>query len=196
MQLFINHRQDNWVDWIALAEFSYNNKIHTATQMSPFYAAHGYHPRMGFELHQTFKSESAEEFGNRMTKTHEEAQSALVCSRDKMKRFGDQRRIDAPEYKVGDLVWLSVENLDIKVPSRKLAHKRVGPFPIIEIISPNAVKLKLPAFYKIHPVINVSRLSLYHTPTKGQTAPPPPPPIVVEGEKQWEVEEILDSRMH
>lgn len=87
MRLFINHRQDNWVDWISLAEFSYNNKIHSATQMTPFYASHGYNPRMGFEPRTTFKSESAEEFGNRIKKIHEEAQSALVRSREEMKRY-------------------------------------------------------------------------------------------------------------
>lgn len=102
-----------------------------------------------------------------------------------------------PQYKIGDKVWLNVQHLDLKVPTKKLAHKRLGPFPITQVVSSNAMRLKLPKSYKIHDVINVSRLLPYHPPTiPGQEAPPPPPPIEIEGEKEYEVEEILDSRIY
>ena len=32
-----------------MAEFAYNNKIHTAAKISPFKANYGQDPRMGFE---------------------------------------------------------------------------------------------------------------------------------------------------
>ena len=56
------------------------------------------------------------------------------------------------------------------------------------------MKLKLPASYKIHDVINVSRLRLYKEPTAGQHATPPEP-VEVEGQPEYEVEEVLDSRL-
>jgi transposase InsO family protein len=31
LQIFVNHQQDNWADWIPIAEFSYNNHVHSAT---------------------------------------------------------------------------------------------------------------------------------------------------------------------
>ena len=34
--MFVSHRQNDWPEWIACAEFAYNNKVHTATQVSPF----------------------------------------------------------------------------------------------------------------------------------------------------------------
>ncbi|KAH8153128.1 uncharacterized protein LAJ45_02715 [Morchella importuna] len=47
---------------------------------------------------------------------------------------------------------------------------------------------------KIHPVFHVSLLS----PEAGNPLPgqqlSPPPPVEIEGEEEWEVEEILDSR--
>ena len=52
LQLFVSHRQDDWPEWIAIAEFSYNNKIHTTMHVSPFFANYRYHPRMGTEPHQ------------------------------------------------------------------------------------------------------------------------------------------------
>ena len=36
LQLFINQRQDNWVKLPPLAEFQYNNHVHSATQQPPF----------------------------------------------------------------------------------------------------------------------------------------------------------------
>ena len=111
-----------------------------------------------------------------------------------MQRYADFSRGDAPEYKIGDKVWLSTKNLNINRPTRKLAERQLGPFTIVKIISPNAMKLKLPSSFRIHDVINVSRLRPYKPPTPGQMTTPPEP-IEIEGEPEYEVEEVLDSRL-
>jgi len=49
LRMFISHRQNNWLEWIACAEFTYNNKIHMAMHILPFYANYGMNPRMGIE---------------------------------------------------------------------------------------------------------------------------------------------------
>ena len=59
-------------------------------------------------------------------------------------------------------------------------ERQLGPFEVIKIMSPNAVKLKLPASFQIHDVINVSRVSPYKPPVAGQSSVPPEP-IDVEG---------------
>ena len=33
---YINYQQDNWMEWLAAAEFQYNNKKHTVTGRTPF----------------------------------------------------------------------------------------------------------------------------------------------------------------
>jgi len=75
---------------------------------------------------------------------------------------------------------------------RKLTEHQLGPYKIIKIISSNAVKLKLPASFKIHDVINVSCICLYHPPVAGQSIIPPKP-VTVEGTPECKVEEIMDS---
>ena len=50
--LFVNERQDDWDELLPLAEFQYNNHVHSATQQTPFMLDSGRHPRMGFEPHQ------------------------------------------------------------------------------------------------------------------------------------------------
>jgi len=36
LRVFIDHRQEQWPDWLGMAEFAYNNKIHAATKVLPF----------------------------------------------------------------------------------------------------------------------------------------------------------------
>jgi len=33
---YVNYQQDNWMDWLAAAEFQYNDKKHAATGRTPF----------------------------------------------------------------------------------------------------------------------------------------------------------------
>ena len=36
LRMYDNHRQNNWSEWLVMAEFAFNNKVYTATKMSPF----------------------------------------------------------------------------------------------------------------------------------------------------------------
>ena len=36
LRLFVNQRQDDWYDWLSIAEFAYNDWVHALTQTSPF----------------------------------------------------------------------------------------------------------------------------------------------------------------
>ena len=47
LRFFVDHRQKDWLEWLALAEFAVNNKVHTTTKVSPFMANYGRELRMG-----------------------------------------------------------------------------------------------------------------------------------------------------
>ena len=84
----------------------------------------------------------------------------------------------------------------MKRPSRKLDHKRLGPFDIIKPIGSLVYELKLPSTMKVHPVFHVSLLeTAVNDPLSGQHIEPHPP-VIVDSEEAWEVEEILYSRLH
>ena len=47
LRFFIDHRQKDWPEWLASAEFAVNNKVHTTTKVLPFMANYGRELRMG-----------------------------------------------------------------------------------------------------------------------------------------------------
>ena len=112
LRFFINEQQDNWDDLLPLAEFQYNNHIHSATQQTPFMLDTGRHPRMGFEPCQTdLQVETVNEFKDQMEKSLEEAKSALAKEKDDMARYYNQRQTPAPEYHTGDRVFLDASDI-------------------------------------------------------------------------------------
>ena len=149
---------------------------------------------MGIEPRRAGKSEPAKEFAEWMKEIHKEAGAMLSKVCNDMTQYMDQYRGKAPEYKVGDKVWLSTKDIKINWPSHELVEQQLGPFEIIKIIFPNAVRLKLLASFKIHNVINVSWVFPYKPPVAAQHATPPEA-VEVEGSSEYEVEEVLDSQL-
>jgi len=123
-----------------------------------------------------------------LIKTRQDAQNAL------------QRRIkplNIPRTFVsGDLVWLDAQNLKIKTPSRKLSPKRYGPYPILEQLSPVTYRIKLPPSLRIRNVFHVDLLTPFHETKEYSENYPQPPPEVIDGEEEFEIQEIIDERTH
>ena len=161
LRMFIDHRQEQWSEWLGTAEFAYNNKVHSSTRISPFKANYGQDPRMGFKERKKGKYMGAEKFMEKMKEIQEEAKAGLRKAQKDMRKYADRKRSDTEEYKVGDLVMLSTKDLKYQMVRRrteKLTERFVGPYRVKEIVSSNAVKLELPSTVKIHLVVNVSRV--------------------------------------
>jgi len=94
--MFIDHRQEQWPEWLGTAEFVYNNKIHSETKVSPFQANSRQKPRMGFEMRKKEKFKSAERFVEQMKEIQGEARAALAKAQEDIVRATgapDSRRI-------------------------------------------------------------------------------------------------------
>jgi len=159
LRMFIDHRQEQWPEWLGTAEFAYNNKVHTGTKVSPFKANSGQNPRMGFEMRKKGKYEGVEKFAKKLKNVQEEAKAALQKAQEDMKWYADRERGEVEKYRVSDLVLLSTKDLKYQMAGRqteKLTERFVGPYKVKAIISSNAIELDLPSTVKIHPVVNVS----------------------------------------
>jgi len=186
LPMFIDHRQEQWPEWLGMAEFAYNNKVHTGTKVSPFKANQGQDLRMGFEMRKKRKYEGAEKFAEKMRSVQEEAKAVLQKVQEEMKRYVDRERGEVEEYQVGDLVLLSTKDLKYQMVGRhteKFTERFVGPYRVKAIVSSNAIELELPSTVKIHPVVNVSRVRKYKSQVEGQRKEAPQP-VVIKGEEE------------
>src|SRR6267142_917647 len=99
-------------------------------------------------------------------------------------------------YQKGQKVWLGGTNLHTTHPTVKLHPKHYGLFKVIEVLGPTTYRLELPAQWKIHNAFHGSLLlPYYETKEHGRNFPEPAPDLI-EGQPEWEVEDILDSRQY
>jgi hypothetical protein len=75
-------------------------------------------------------------------------------------------------------------------PSWKLDNKYYGPFTVIKEVGKYTYELNLPATIDVYPILE----PVHDNPFPSYVATPPSP-IIIEGEPEYEVEEVLDSRM-
>ena len=159
LRFFVEHRQKDWLEWLALAEFAVNNKVHMATKVLPFMENYGRELRMGGDIRRKEKVEKVTEFVERMKQVQEEAGAALKKAQEDMKKQADKKRRESKDWKKGDRILLSAKDLVFKERlARKLVDQFVGPYTIEEVVSTNMVKLRLPTSMRIHPVLNISQI--------------------------------------
>ena len=105
------------------------------------------------------------------------------------------REGEAHEFQVGDWVLLSSEDINLQLASRKLGDHQLGPFEVLEWIRPIDYHIDLPlSLDQIHNIFHVDKLSPWKGNEVNGVLPPPPEPVEIEGELEYEVDEILNSR--
>ena len=202
LRIYCDFHQDDWYKLLPLAEFVYNNAKSSSTGMAPFFANYGYHPRATAKVRTpeptTYEHPVAETLVNHLRDVHAELRTELERARRDYKRKFDRRAAPALSFKVGDLVWLNRKNIETTRPSAKLDFKRFGPFKITKVVGESklAFELELPAQWRIHNVFHAALLDPYVASTiEGRVQVSPPVPEMVEEELEYEVKEVLDSKI-
>ncbi|QRW23874.1 Retrotransposable element Tf2 protein [Rhizoctonia solani] len=189
LRSYIAADHSDWATWLPLAEYAYNNARHLATGKTPFELVYGRNPVMS-PSNVPANVPEANHVANTLAQEWKEAESALRLTKERM---AGNKGI-TPEYAIGKKVWLDGRNVELRTNSNKLDPKRLGPFKVLEQISSHAYHLKLPETLKIHDVFYVGLLSKVHE-SPSQPFPERPPPETVEGEEEYKVEQIIDSKM-
>lgn len=185
----------SWSQQLPWAEYAINSHISSSTGRSPFECSLGYQPPLFPDQELEVGSPSAESFIRRCRRTWRRTRSTLLRASAKMKAQADKHRTQAPRYRQGQRVWLSTQDLPLKTESRKLTPRFIGPFPIAKVLSPTAVRLKLPPpLRRIHPTFHVSKIKPFMTSPLHATPKPPPPPRLVDGSEAYTVRKLLDVR--
>ena len=102
----MSYQQEDCVDFLAMAEFAYNNSIHASTKVSPFFANYAFHPRFSIAIPTTSVNPSAETRAHALHNIHRDLSLELRAVGDHYKDQADQHRLAAPTFAIGDMVWL------------------------------------------------------------------------------------------
>lgn len=176
-----------------MAEFVLNSHVSSATGRTPFEIVYGCTLDFTIPAGKHSNIPALNERLDRMAHIRKEAEAALCQTKLRMKEDYEAAKKRAHVFQPGDMVWLSSKNIKVHQPSPKLGPRQLGPFKVLEKVSELDYKLELPHWLKIHPVLHVNRLSPWRN--QGVSKPPPPKPVQVDGEEEYTVEKILDSRL-
>jgi hypothetical protein len=188
IRFITNQKQKNWAPYLPIAQFAHNNWPSDTTRKSPFFLLMGFNPRADW-VHATSPI-------LRVTLRLEQLKEARVQARNAMIKAQKSwvKHRDMPKYKEGDQVWLEGKNLRINQPTAKLAPRRHGPFKIIQVMSAVNYRLELPTQWSIHPVFHIDLLTPYRETIMHGPNFTRPTPELIDGEEEYSVEKILDSR--
>ncbi len=195
LRCLVSQNPSSWSQQLSWVEYAHNSLPVSATGLSPFEGSLGYQPPVFPSTESEVAVPSAHAFVQRCRRTWSRARQTLLWVGARTKAQADRHRSKPPVYVVGQKVWLSSKNIPLRTVCNKLAPKFIGPFTVTKIISPVAVRLKLPpAYRRVHPVFHVSKLKPVFHSAINPPVPVPPPPRLVDGEPVYLVKRILDSR--
>ena len=198
LRTFCSYQQDDWVDYLALAEFSFNNSINSSTQQTPFFANLGYHPNFDIAITDRTTNPSATDLATRLDIIHSELRAELSHSNEYMAKHYNKHHLPQPSFQIGDFVWLLRRNIKTTRPSEKLDFRRLGPFKILDQRGKSSFLLKLPStLSRLHPVFHVSLLEPFIDPNiipDRLTDPSSPPDPLLLPQSPTPISTIIDSR--
>jgi hypothetical protein len=188
IRFITDEKQTNWAPYLPIAQFAHNNWPSDTTRKSPFFLLMGFNPRADW-VHATSPIPKVTLHLGQLKEARDQARGFMIKAQQSWVKHRDM-----PKYKEGDQVWLEGKNLRINQPTAKLAPRRHGPFKIIQVMSAVNYRLELPTQWSIHPMFHIDLLTPYketimHGPNFTQ-----PAPELIDGEEEYSVERILDSR--
>ncbi|MBW0562969.1 hypothetical protein O181_102684, partial [Austropuccinia psidii MF-1] len=138
----------------------------------------------------------AGKLSTKIQSVQQDVKRELEVAINRLKRYADKSSAIPYVFNPGDMVWLSFKSIKSTRPTKKLSERWLGPFPILKNVGTHAYHLKLSPLWKsIHPIFHISLLEQVKTSTITNRHQEPPPPIIIEEEEEWEVSQILDSKL-
>ena len=148
-------------------EFAYNNVLSTTTSVSPFFANKGYHLNITVHPECDIASSWACDFAIDLDELQSTLKAEISAAQQHYQKSADVRRSSAPDFKVGNKVFVKTQFFWTTWPLKKLSKKYLRLYEIISQPGTLSFTLCLPeSMHSVHPVFYVSMLkpatSNYH----------------------------------
>lgn len=201
LRQFVDWTQHDWLQWLPMAVSSICGRDSVSTGTNAFFLSHGWNQSLFDNLTDELSEENnrnspvakADRILRKLKEARDWAQASMAAAQEAQEQAANRKRDQAPDYRVGDNVWLSLENIKTDRPSKKL-DDRYAKFKVIEVVGSHNYRLDTPP--GIHDVFH-SRLlrPANSSPLPGQIVDENhPSPILVDDSEEWEIECILDQK--
>ncbi|KAI7411517.1 hypothetical protein KC336_g12012 [Hortaea werneckii] len=131
LRCYVNDRQDNWIQLLSLAQIAYNHSPASATGTTPFYATYGFDPPdLTGSMEALSNNPAAAMSAQQISDMHANLRLDLMFMQQQMAKYANRKRIEGPNLKEGDKVYLLRRNIKSDKLSPKLDAVKLGPFEI------------------------------------------------------------------
>ena len=130
LRAYCSYQQDDWVDYLPLAEFAFNNLENSSTHQTPFFANFAHHPTFEPVLTKCSMVPATTDLTAQLNIIHAEMCTKLAHVQDLQLTYHDKHSLPVPDFKPDQLIWLLCHNIKSTHPSPKLDHHHLGPYPI------------------------------------------------------------------
>ena len=166
--VYCNYQQNNWSKLLPLAEFAYNNALSATTSVSLFFANKGYHLNIIVHPKHDIASSWAHDFAVDLDELQRTLKAEISAAQQCYQKSTDAQHSPAPDFKVGDKVFVKAQFFWTTQPSEKLFEKYLGPYKIIAQPGTLLFTLSLSeSMCFVYPVFHMSMLK----PTMSNTCP-------------------------
>ena len=170
LRAFVSFTQDDWVDYLPLAEFAMNNQVNESTGISPFFANYGFNPHLGIEpagpCPPTLSAQAKKEFfradavANRFERILTQLKALARISQQRYEHNANTRRDEGALFRKNDMVMVSLENMKTNRPKKKWDDKWDGPYPVLAVYR-GAVVVDLPDHIRVNKSFHTSKVRLW-----------------------------------
>ena len=217
LRAYVGPSRDDWTNHLEGLALAYNTMPHSSTGFAPAYLLRGYVPVTGSMLltdqpsiprpvneadtgtDELTRNDQASDMVAHFEADRSRAKEALLLSQIHQQRAYNNGRM-VTEFEEGDQVVLNPHSLSLLNSERgrgnKLLMRYDGPFEILRKISPVTYQLRLPAFYGMHPILNITHLEKYEVspPEFGNRPRKRLHRTDFETEPEYDVEDIVGKR--
>jgi hypothetical protein len=199
---YYNYQQNDWSKWLSMIEFASNVTTFAFTKLFVFLTNYEFESKMNFDsidIENTIKEriliKKTFDITKKMKNIWKFIKERLTNAQKSQKRHVDKSRNFSSEYKAEDMIWLFIKNVKIERSFRKLNHKMIESYKIKKILR-NVCQLNLSSSMKIHDTFHTFLLRSASTNSLIDQIQSSSFSIVMNDEKEYEMNDILNNRYH